>query len=53
VCTTKKTPYFTITKIKWLILFKEVTGVYSKVHMKPIMQNEELFIIEAGGTIQL
>jgi hypothetical protein len=28
VRTSKKTPHFTITKIKWLMLFKEIIAVY-------------------------
>jgi hypothetical protein len=52
--TAKKTPYFTITKINWLMLFKEIIAVYSENHMKPInalcVQNAELFIVEVDGT---
>jgi hypothetical protein len=36
VCTSKRTPHFTITKINWLMLFKEVIAVYSENHAKPI-----------------
>jgi hypothetical protein len=36
VRTSKRTPYFTITKINWLILFKEITAVYNAKHMKAI-----------------
>jgi hypothetical protein len=36
VRTAKGTPNFTITKINWLMLFKEVIAVYSKNHAKPI-----------------
>jgi hypothetical protein len=36
VRTTKRTPHFTITKINWLTLFKEVIAVYNKKHTKPI-----------------
>jgi hypothetical protein len=32
--TAKKTPHFTITKINWLTLFKEIIAVYSENHMK-------------------
>jgi hypothetical protein len=32
---TKKTPHFTITKIDWLTLFKEIIAVYSETHMNP------------------
>jgi len=29
VRTSKRTPHFTITKIKWLMLFKEIIAVYT------------------------
>jgi hypothetical protein len=29
VRTSKRTPHFTITKINWLMLFKEIIAVYS------------------------
>jgi hypothetical protein len=32
----KRTPHFTITKIKWLMLFKQVIAVYSEKDKKPI-----------------
>jgi hypothetical protein len=34
VSTAKKTPHFTITKINWLTLFKEIIAVYSENHRK-------------------
>jgi hypothetical protein len=34
--TSKRTPHFTITKINWLMLFKEIIAVYSENHAKPI-----------------
>jgi len=36
VRTSKRTSSFTITKIYWLTLFKEIIAVYSKNHAKPI-----------------
>jgi hypothetical protein len=36
VCTSKRTPTFTITKINWLMPFKEIIAVYSENHAKPI-----------------
>jgi hypothetical protein len=36
VRTSKRTPHFTITNIKWLMLFKEIIAVYSENHAKPI-----------------
>jgi hypothetical protein len=36
VPTSKKTKPFTITKIKWLMLLREITTVYSENHTKPL-----------------
>jgi hypothetical protein len=36
VCTSKRTPHFTITKINGLTLFKEIIVVYSENDTKPI-----------------
>jgi hypothetical protein len=36
VCTSKKTPHFIVTKINWLMVFKEIIAVYSENHAKPI-----------------
>jgi hypothetical protein len=36
VRTSKRTPYFTITKINWLMLFKGIIAVYSENHAKPV-----------------
>jgi hypothetical protein len=33
--TAKETPHFTITKINWLTLFKEIIAVYSENHTRP------------------
>jgi hypothetical protein len=30
VCTSKRTPHFTIKMIMWLMLFKEIIAVYTK-----------------------
>jgi hypothetical protein len=35
VRTSKRTPHFTITKINWLMLFKEIIVVYSENDTKP------------------
>jgi hypothetical protein len=32
----KKTPLFTITKIRWVMLFKEIMAVYSENQTKPV-----------------
>jgi hypothetical protein len=36
VRTSKRTPHFTITKINWLTLFKEIIAVYIQNHAEPI-----------------
>jgi hypothetical protein len=36
VHTSKRTPHFTITKINWLMLFKEIIAVYIENHAKPV-----------------
>jgi hypothetical protein len=52
--TAKKTQHFTITKIIWSMLFKEIISVYSENNVKLINtfcgQNAELLNIKAGGT---
>jgi hypothetical protein len=47
VRTSKRTPHFTITKINWLTLFKEIIAVYSENHTKPI--NTECRLIAKGA----
>jgi hypothetical protein len=34
--TSNRTPHFTITKIKWLMLFKEIIDVYSENRIESI-----------------
>jgi hypothetical protein len=46
----KRTPNFTITKINWLTLFKEIIAVYSENHAKPIIQNAALLTVNADGS---
>jgi hypothetical protein len=46
--TSKRTPHFTITKINWLMLFKEIIAVYSDNHIKPI--NATLLNVKADGS---
>jgi hypothetical protein len=41
VRTSKRTPHFTITKINWLMLFREIITVYSENHAKPIIFEAE------------
>jgi hypothetical protein len=54
VRTSKRTPHFTITKINWLTLFKEMIAVYSGNHKKSLNalcgQNSELLVSETSGT---
>jgi hypothetical protein len=54
VRTTKKTLHFTITKINWLTLFKEIIAVYSENLTKHTnilcVKNAELLTVKAGGT---
>jgi hypothetical protein len=50
VRTAKKTQHFTITKINWLTLFKEIIAVYSENHTKHIKFKMQLLIVKAAGT---
>jgi hypothetical protein len=47
--TSKRTPHFTITKINWLTLFKEIIAVYSKKLASPYTKNVGLLIMKADG----
>jgi hypothetical protein len=49
VLTARKTQRFTITKISWLMLFKEINCVYTENHKIPYKQNAELLIAKAAG----
>jgi hypothetical protein len=44
----------TITKLNWLMVFKEIIAVYSEKYFKPMYtfcgQNSELFIVKSGNT---
>jgi hypothetical protein len=54
VRTSKRTPNVTITKLNWLMVFKEIIAVYYEKYFKPIYtlcgQNSELFIVKLGNT---
>jgi hypothetical protein len=52
VRTSKRTPIFTITKIKWLMLFKEIIAVLRENHAKPINKNAavDLLTVKADGS---
>jgi hypothetical protein len=53
VRTSKRTPHFTITKINWLTLFKEIIAVHSENLMKSTHtlcgKDAELLIVKADG----
>jgi hypothetical protein len=49
VRTEKRTPYFPITKIDLLTLFKEIIAVYDENHME--REYADLFIVKAVGHI--
>jgi hypothetical protein len=34
--TSERTPHITITKVNWLMLFREIIGVYTENNKKPI-----------------
>jgi hypothetical protein len=44
VRTSKRTTHFTITKINWLTLFKEIIAVYSEHHAKLTNTKYSVFI---------
>jgi hypothetical protein len=46
VRTSKRTPHFTITKINWLTLFKEIIAVYSENNRKATKKSTELLIVK-------
>jgi hypothetical protein len=48
VRTSKRTPHFTITKINWLMLFKEIIPVYPENHKRLI--NTKYTFVKAGET---
>jgi hypothetical protein len=54
VRTSKKTQLFPITKISWLMLFREIIAVYFENHTNEINtlcgQKTELLNVKAGGT---
>jgi hypothetical protein len=52
-CTTKKMHHFTIKKINWLMLFKEITAVYSKNQTKDINKTSRVTDCYSRWDIQL
>jgi hypothetical protein len=49
VRTAKKTQHFTIKKINWLTLFKEIIAVYTENHTKDTNNKADLLIVKAVG----
>jgi hypothetical protein len=49
VRTSKRTPHFTITKINWLTMFKEIIAVYTDSCMNPINTKYNLLILKSDG----
>jgi hypothetical protein len=50
VRTSKRTPHFTITKINWLMLLKEIILVYSNNYTKPINAKGTVTDCQVAGT---
>jgi hypothetical protein len=48
VRTAKKTQHFIITKINWLMLFKEIITIYSENHTKPLQWWSVVFSLLYG-----
>jgi hypothetical protein len=53
VRTSKRTPHFTVTKINWLTVFKEIITVYSNNHAKPINTKCSITDCQSRWFIQL
>jgi hypothetical protein len=51
VRTSKRTPHFTITKINWLTLFKEMIAVYSEKHTKHINTKCRVIVGSQGSSV--
>jgi hypothetical protein len=56
VRTSKKTQHFTIKKINWLMLYREIIAVYSEIYKKQVNkfcgQNLQLLNAKGGGANQ-
>jgi hypothetical protein len=48
----KRTPHFTITKINWLMLFKEIIAAYCENHTVPINTKYSVTSCYDGWSIQ-
>jgi hypothetical protein len=53
VRTSKRTPYFTITKINWLTLFKKIIAVYSENRTKSISTKYRVIVCKSRWYIWL
>jgi hypothetical protein len=51
VRTSKRTPHFTITKINWLTLFKEIIAVYTEKHKRLVTINAVLLWKQVAGVL--
>jgi hypothetical protein len=49
VRTSKRTPHFTITKIDWLMLFKELIDVYNEKHHHLLPHHHQWFYSPPKG----
>jgi hypothetical protein len=52
-CTSKTTPHFTITKINWLMLFKEIIAIYNVKHIKSINTKSVVTDCEPGSSVSI
>jgi hypothetical protein len=50
--TVNKTQHFSVTKINWLTLFKEIIPVHTENHTKHINTKCRVLIVEAGGLMR-
>jgi hypothetical protein len=51
VRTAKKTPHFTITKINWLTLFKEIIAVYTESYETHSYKMQSYWLLKQVGHI--
>jgi hypothetical protein len=49
VRTSKRTQHFTVTKINWITLFKEIIAVYNENHANPVNTNTALQTVKIAG----
>jgi hypothetical protein len=52
VRTSKRTPYFTITRMNLLMLFKEIFALYSAKYRKELSRNAGLLIVKARYSVR-